>query len=198
MVYRKPLGVGQVAEILRVSNKTVLNWIHANALKAFTTYGGHFRIWPADLESFLKTTKMTIPFDFVDERRGTILIIDEDEVFAEKLYKLIDSSTENFVVKASHDGYEGILMIGELHPHLLILGVDSLRSRSLHILELVKARKEKNCMKIMLMCRGRDVRSKVAARYTNVDVLIPKEEEPHLVLQHIREFLLEGKSEKQS
>ena len=36
-VYRKPLNVGLVAKICRVSKKTVLNWIYRDALKAFKT-----------------------------------------------------------------------------------------------------------------------------------------------------------------
>jgi excisionase family DNA binding protein len=63
MIYRKPLSVGQVAEICRVSKKTVLNWIYDGALKAFTTYGGHYRVWPVNIKKFLDQTRMDIPFD---------------------------------------------------------------------------------------------------------------------------------------
>ena len=52
-VYRKPMSVGLVAKVCRVSKKTVLNWIYRDALKAFTTYGGHYRIWPGDLKEFI-------------------------------------------------------------------------------------------------------------------------------------------------
>ena len=66
-VYRKPLSVGMVAKVCRVSKKTVLNWIYRDAMKAFTTYGGHYRIWPGDLKKFLAKAGIDVPFQFVDE-----------------------------------------------------------------------------------------------------------------------------------
>src|SRR6266446_5950305 len=68
MVYRKPLNVGLVAKICRVSKKTVLNWIYKDALKAFTTLGGHYRVWPGDLKKFLTKAGIDVPFHFVDDR----------------------------------------------------------------------------------------------------------------------------------
>src|SRR5258708_18417396 len=77
-VYRKPLNVGLVAKICRVSKKTVLNWIYKEALKAHTTYGGHYRIWPSDLKNFLTKSGIDVPFNFVDDRQTTFLIVDDD------------------------------------------------------------------------------------------------------------------------
>src|SRR5512135_3292623 len=89
MTYKKPLSVGQVADICRVSKKTVLNWIYDGALKAFTTYGGHYRIWPANVKKFLDSAGMDIPFDFIDDRTTHILIIDDDEGYSQMLREAI-------------------------------------------------------------------------------------------------------------
>ena len=50
-----PLGMGSVARILHVSKPCVLNWINLGALKAFTTYGGHHRVWQADIKELEKS-----------------------------------------------------------------------------------------------------------------------------------------------
>ena len=62
MADTRPLSVGEVARILYVSRPSVLNWIHKGALKAFTTYGGHHRVWPVDVKALLEKTGMDIPF----------------------------------------------------------------------------------------------------------------------------------------
>ena len=189
MVHRKPLSVGQVAEILHVSNKSILNWIHAEALKAFTTFGGHYRIWPADLKCFLITTKMRVPFEYVDERQPTILIIDDDEKYSESLQSTLCREMTNTNVIASRDGYEGILMIGEHHPHLLILALGTLNEGNHHILELLKNRKEKNGMKIMLLCD--QLESSMRLRYRNsiVDCTVEKHSGIKEVLSSVSQLI---------
>ena len=47
------LTVSEVAEIMRVTSQTVLQWIYAERLKAYKA-GGQWRIRPADLQLFLK------------------------------------------------------------------------------------------------------------------------------------------------
>jgi excisionase family DNA binding protein len=48
------LGTSDIAQMYHVTNATVLNWIHAGKLKAFTTPGGHYRISREDLSEFAR------------------------------------------------------------------------------------------------------------------------------------------------
>lgn len=48
------LGTSDVAQMYHVTNATVLNWIHAGKLKAFTTPGGHYRVAREDLNEFAR------------------------------------------------------------------------------------------------------------------------------------------------
>ncbi len=56
----KPLTTGDVARICQVSQATVLNWIRDRGLVAFTTPGGHYRIFPADLQEFAGRYQMPL------------------------------------------------------------------------------------------------------------------------------------------
>lgn len=116
MVFRKPLTVGQAAEILRVGNKTVLNWIHAGALKAFTTYGGHYRVWPVDLQTFLLSSNMGVPFQFIDERQTTILIMDSDVDYSARLKDAIVKQFNHAAILTTNNPFEGMVLIGEHRP----------------------------------------------------------------------------------
>ncbi|MEM6740312.1 MAG: helix-turn-helix domain-containing protein [Pseudomonadota bacterium] len=58
MLSRDFLCVGDVASLLKVTEATVRNWIHAGDLSAIDV-GREWRIAPRDLEAFLETRRST-------------------------------------------------------------------------------------------------------------------------------------------
>lgn len=150
-VYRKPLNVGLVAKICRVSKKTVLNWIYKDALKAFTTFGGHYRIWPGDLNEFLLRSGIDVPFQYVDERKTTFLIVDDDPAYTLLLKEAICAKFSNADVIMTDDGYEALLLIGERKPHIVILDLRMPKIDGFQVLELLRARKKDNSMKVVVL-----------------------------------------------
>lgn len=151
MTYKKPLSVGQVAEICRVSKNTVLNWIYDGGMKAFTTYGGHYRIWPANVKKFLDSTGMDIPFDYVDDRTTQILIIDDDPTFSNILKSAVTAELPDVDVTTTDDGYEGLMLIGELRPQLVILDIKMPKLDGFQVLELLKHRRAEHEMKVLVI-----------------------------------------------
>jgi excisionase family DNA binding protein len=151
MTYKKPLSVGQVAEICCVSKKTVLNWIYDGALKAFTTYGGHYRVWPANVKKFLDSTGMDIDFDFIDERTTHILIIDDDADYSQMLKSAISTELPGAEITTTDDGYEGLVLIGEVKPQLVILDIKMPKIDGFQVLELLKTRKLDHDIKILVI-----------------------------------------------
>ena len=151
MMYKKPLSVGQVAEICRVSKKTVLNWIYDGALKAFTTYGGHYRVWPANIKKFLDAAGMDIPFDYIDERTTHILIIDDDHDYSQMLKSAIAVDLPDAEITVTDDGYEGLMLIGEIKPQLVILDIKMPKLDGFQVLELLKNRKNEHEMKVLVV-----------------------------------------------
>jgi len=151
MTYKKPLSVGQVAEICCVSKKTVLNWIYDGALKAFTTYGGHYRVWPVNVKKFLDSTGMDIDFEYVDERITHILIIDDDADYSQMLKSAISTELPSAEITATDDGYEGLMLIGEIKPQLVILDIKMPKIDGFQVLDLLKTRKIDHDMKVLVI-----------------------------------------------
>ncbi|HET6273377.1 MAG TPA: response regulator [Bacteroidota bacterium] len=151
MTYKKPLSVGQVAEICCVSKKTVLNWIYDGALKAFTTYGGHYRVWPVNVKKFLDSTGMDIDFEYVDERITHILIIDDDADYSQMLKSAISTELPGAEITATDDGYEGLMLIGEIKPQLVILDIKMPKIDGFQVLDLLKTRKIDHDMKVLVI-----------------------------------------------
>lgn len=151
MVYRKPMNVGLVAKICQVSKKTVLNWIYKDALKAFTTYGGHYRIWPGDLNEFIVKAGLDVPFNFVDERHTTFLVIDDDTAFTMLIKEIICSEFPNANVITTDNGYEALLLIGERKPHVVLLDLRMPKIDGFQVLELLKTRNKDHSTKIVVL-----------------------------------------------
>lgn len=174
MVYKKPLSVGQVADVCRVSKKTVLNWIYDGALKAFTTYGGHYRVWPSDLRKFVIETRMDIQFDFIDDRRSRILIIDDDHEYTAVLKVAIAQELPNTEVLSTDDGYEGLLLIGEVKPQLVILDLKMPKVDGFQVLELLRSRKEENALKVLVVSSYLDEEARRKLKLSVADAFMEK------------------------
>ncbi|MBI4546673.1 MAG: response regulator [Ignavibacteriae bacterium] len=188
-VYRKPMNVGLVAKICRVSKKTVLNWIYKGALKAFTTYGGHYRIWPGDLKKFLDKAGIDVPFQYVDERQSTFLIVDDDATFTMLLKEAICSEFPDADVITTDDGYEAMLLIGERKPKVVILDLRMPKVDGFQVLELLKPRKKDNAMKVVVLSAFIDPAIRERLRATVTDVVWEKSRDVRDFLQALKEML---------
>ncbi len=51
----------EAAKICGVVNQTAINWIRKGSLKASTTPGGQYRIYPEDLIDFMQQNNMNVP-----------------------------------------------------------------------------------------------------------------------------------------
>lgn len=189
MTYKKPLSVGQVAEICRVSKKTVLNWIYDGGLKAFTTYGGHYRIWPANIKKFLDSTGMDIPFDFVDDRTTHILVIDDDPDFSNILKSAIATELPDVEVTTTDDGYEGLMLIGELKPQLVILDIKMPKLDGFQVLELLKHRKTEQEPKVLVVTGYLDAETKQQLSKTIADHWIDKVNDISTMIKTISAYI---------
>ncbi len=195
-VYRKPLNVGLVAKICRVSKKTVLNWIYRDALKAFTTFGGHYRIWPGDLKDFMVRAGLDVPFQYVDERRTTFLVVDDDPAFTHVLKEALCAEFSNADVITTDDGYEALLLIGERKPSVVLLDLKMPKIDGFQVLELLKARKKDNAMKIVVLSAYIDGPVRERLSKTIVDEIWEKGKDTWGLLLALKRMLNSGEPRK--
>ena len=193
-VYRKPLNVGLVAKICRVSKKTVLNWIYRDALKAFTTFGGHYRIWPGDLKEFMTKAGIDVPFQYVDERGTTILIVDDDPAYTLLLKEAICEHFPSADVITTDDGYEALLLIGERKPHLVLLDLKMPKIDGFQVLELLRSRKKDNSMKVIVLSAFVDHQARERLSKTVADEVWEKGKDVWGLLQSMKSLVSAGNS----
>lgn len=106
------------AEILGVSLRTVQQWVEKGLLRAWKTKGGHRRI----LRSSLDACRRRMADSLVQEGRPALrVLIVEDDLALLKLYHAHISRWPFPVeVYTAPNGYEGLVMVGECNPNLLI------------------------------------------------------------------------------
>jgi CheY-like chemotaxis protein len=179
------MSVGIVAKICRVSKKTVLNWIYRDALKAFTTFGGHYRVWPGDLKKFITRAGLDVPFFFVDDRQTTFLIVDDDPAYTLLLKEALLAHFSNADVITTDDGYEALLLIGERKPHIVMLDLKMPKVDGFEVLELLRSRKKQGSMKVVVLSGYLDHETRERLKTTVADNVWEKGRPVHEILQAI-------------
>jgi len=109
------LTLGQAAKYLGVAQSTIRKWSDQGRVPAFYTPGGHRRYRRGDLDVFLQRSG---PSGGV---RPTVLIVDDDEKLRE--YVRVNLEMEGYTVREAGSAEEGLRVLEETTPNLVLLDV---------------------------------------------------------------------------
>jgi len=119
----------EVAHLLHVSPRAVINWIEQNLLPSYRTPGGHRRIRRDDLLVFVRKHNIPIPLGLIEDK-FIVLIVDEDQAMVELITAFLGRQG-TYEVHSASDGITGLIQVGRINPDLMILdpaipGVDGI------------------------------------------------------------------------
>jgi excisionase family DNA binding protein len=110
---------GEVAQICKVSQQTVIRCFDSGRLKGFRVPGSRFRRIPREsLLAFMKTNQ--IPMEHLDSGRRRVLVVDDDEAIVEMFTELLERDGR-FQVKTASTGYEAGMLTEQFHPDVMLL-----------------------------------------------------------------------------
>ncbi|MFA5863837.1 MAG: response regulator [Phycisphaerae bacterium] len=110
---------GEVAEVCKVSQQTIIRCFDAGKLQGFKVPGSKFRRIPREsLMAFMKEND--IPLDLLDSGKRRVLIVDDDPAIAEMLQDVLVRDGR-FEVKATSTGYEAGILTQSFNPDLILL-----------------------------------------------------------------------------
>jgi excisionase family DNA binding protein len=109
------LTLGQAAKYLGVAQSTIRKWSDHGRVPAFYTPGGHRRYRRGDLDTFLNRSG---PSGGVGP---TVLIVDDDEKLRE--YVRVNLEMEGYTVREAGSAEEGLRVLEETTPNLVLLDV---------------------------------------------------------------------------
>lgn len=135
---QKVFSALEVATICGVVNQTAINWIKGGFLKAFTTPGGQFRVYPDDLAVFMKSRRMNVGPEVSayctnaeNTEEKTILVVDDDKALNDTITDYLLEHLKGANVFQAFDGFEAGNLMAKISPKLLVLdlnlpGIDGL------------------------------------------------------------------------
>ncbi len=110
---------GEVADICKVSQQTVIRCFDNGKLRGFRVPGSRFRRIPREsLLAFMKENG--IPLDALESGKRRVLAVDDDEAILEMLVELLERDGR-FEVKVARGGYEAGMLTQQFQPEAIIL-----------------------------------------------------------------------------
>ncbi len=110
---------GEVAQICKVSQQTVIRCFDSGRLKGFRVPGSRFRRIPREaLIAFMKNNQ--IPMEQLDSGKRRVLVVDDDEAITEMFTELLERDGR-FEVKTASTGYDAGILTERFRPDVLLL-----------------------------------------------------------------------------
>ncbi|UCG16898.1 MAG: response regulator [Phycisphaerales bacterium] len=110
---------GEVADICKISQQTVIRCFDNGRLKGFKVPGSKFRRIPREaLISFMKEND--IPLDQLESGKKRVLVVDDDEPIIEMFTELLERDGR-FEVKTASTGYDAGLLTQQFRPDVILL-----------------------------------------------------------------------------
>ncbi|MCX7178861.1 MAG: response regulator [Proteobacteria bacterium] len=107
------------AKLLGVSVRTVQQWVDKGDLASWKTTGGHRRVMRNSVLRMVKEDQRIVA-DSIEKASVPVLIIEDDEALL-KLYRMqLSNWSFNVTIYTAPNGFEGLVMLGEVAPRLLI------------------------------------------------------------------------------
>jgi len=110
---------GEVAQICKVSQQTVIRCFDAGRLKGFRVPGSRFRrITREGLIQFMKENN--IPLSQLDSGKRRVLVVDDEPSIVEMLTELLERDGR-FEVRTASTGFGAGILAAEFQPDIVIL-----------------------------------------------------------------------------
>jgi excisionase family DNA binding protein len=110
---------GEVADICRVSQQTIIRCFDTGKLEGFKVPGSKFRRIPRQsLMKFMKEN--SIPPDNLDSGKKKVLIVDDDTEIVELIADVLIRDGR-FEIKSANSGYEAGMLTEQFRPDLVLL-----------------------------------------------------------------------------
>jgi excisionase family DNA binding protein len=174
------LTLGQAARYLGVAQSTIRKWSDSGRVRAFKTPGRHRRYRRDDLDAFLQRSAP-------ESRSGPIvLIVDDDERLRE--YVRVNLEMEGYTVHEAASAKEGMGVLDELRPDLVLLDVMMPKVDGWEMLQLMHDRHGVGSFPVVMFSGKVDEAADEAAE-RGAQGFIGKPFDPHELIAQTKQLL---------
>lgn len=178
---------GEVAQICKVSQQTVIRCFDSGKLNGFRVPGSRFRRIPRDsLFRFMKANQ--IPLDQLETGRKRVLVVDDDPAIVEMFTELLERDGR-FNVKTASTGYEAGIVTEQFRPEIMLLDFKLPDINGNAVCRTVRSNPNLEHMKIIVISGVADPDEIEELRDAGADEFIRKPFDINLVIERIAELL---------
>jgi excisionase family DNA binding protein len=175
------LTLGQAARYLGVAQSTIRKWSDSGRVPVFKTPGRHRRYRRGDLDAFLESSAPA-------SRLGrVVLIVDDDERLRE--YVRVNLEMEGYVVHEAASADQGLRVLDELRPDLVLLDVMMPKVDGWQMLQLMHERHGVGAFPVVMFSGKVDARSAGDAAERGAQGFIGKPFDPQELVAQTKQLL---------
>jgi excisionase family DNA binding protein len=177
------LTLGQAAKYLGVAQSTIRKWSDQGRVPAFYTPGGHRRYRRPDLDSFLNRSG---PSGSV-QQGPLVLIVDDDERVRE--YVRVNLEMEGYSVREAGNAEEGLAVLEEVSPDLILLDVMMPEVDGWEMLRRVQERHGVGAIPVVMFSGKVDETAADEATARGAQGFLGKPFDPQQLIDHAKQLL---------
>src|SRR5438105_3992012 len=176
------LTLGQAAKYLGVAQSTIRKWSDQERLNAFYTPGGHRRYRRRDLDAFLERGRGRAA-----DGGPLVLIVDDDDRLRE--YVRVNLEMEGYEVREARSAEEGLAVLEEASPDLILLDVMMPEVDGWEMLQRVQERHGVGSIPVIMFSGKVDEDSAAEARTRGAQGFIGKPFNPQQLIASTKQLL---------
>jgi excisionase family DNA binding protein len=177
------LTLGQAAKYLGVAQSTIRKWSDQGRVPAFYTPGGHRRYQRRDLDTFLDRSGPG-----GSTRSGPlVLIVDDDERVRE--YVRVNLQMEGYAVREAANAEEGLAVLEEVSPDLVLLDVMMPEVDGWEMLRRVQERHGVGAIPVVMFSGKVDENAAGEATARGAQGFLGKPFDPQQLIEHAKQLL---------
>ena len=175
------LTLGQAARYLGVAQSTIRKWSDDGRVAAFYTPGGHRRYRRADLDEFLERSGPASTTEPV------VLIVDDDTQLRE--YLRVNLESEGYAVREAASAEEGLSVLEEATPDLVLLDVMMPQVDGWEMLRRVQERHGVGAIPVVMFSGKVDEGAAEEATARGAQGFLGKPFDPQQLIEHAKQLL---------
>jgi excisionase family DNA binding protein len=182
------LTLGEAAKYLGVAQSTMRKWSDLGRVPAFYTPGGHRRYRRSDLDKFLDSSGPAAGGAAYTPPAGPlVLIVDDDERVRE--YVRVNLEAEGYSVREAGSAEEGLTVLGEESPDLILLDVMMPQVDGWEMLRQVQEHTGVGAIPVIMFSGTVDERAAGEAHERGAQGFIGKPFDPRTLIESTKQLL---------
>jgi excisionase family DNA binding protein len=177
------LTLGQAAKYLGVAQSTIRKWSDHGRVPAFYTPGGHRRYRRPDLDNFLNRSGP----GGSTQQGPLVLIVDDDERVRD--YVRVNLEMEGYAVREAGSAEEGLGVLEEVSPDLILLDVMMPEVDGWEMLQRVQERHGVGAIPVVMFSGKINEESAQEATARGAQGFVGKPFDPQQLIEHAKQLL---------